>query len=47
MKHDKIVFLAKSKLNKIEVPISQGLIDSNITGLICFDVITLFEVEKK
>ena len=30
-KHDKIVFLAKSKLNKIEVLISKALIDSNIS----------------
>ena len=29
--HDKIVFLAKSKLNKIEVFISKALIDSNIS----------------
>ena len=29
-KHDKIVFLAKCKLNKIEVLISKALIDSNI-----------------
>ena len=29
-KHDKIVLLAKSKLNKIEVLISKALIDSNI-----------------
>ena len=28
--HDKIVLLAKSKLNKIEVLISKSLIDSNI-----------------
>ena len=30
-KHDKIVLLAKSKLNKIEVLISKALIDSNIS----------------
>ena len=30
-KHDKIVLLAKSKLNKIEVLISKALISSNIT----------------
>ena len=30
-RHDKIVLLAKSKLNKIEVFISKALIDSNIT----------------
>ena len=30
-KHDKIVFLAKSKLNNIEVLISKALIDSNIS----------------
>ena len=30
-KHDKIVLLAKSKLNKIEVLVSKALIDSNIT----------------
>ena len=30
-KHDKIVLLAKSKLNKIEVLISKVLIDSNIS----------------
>ena len=30
-KHDKIVFLAKSKLHKIEVLISKALIDSNIS----------------
>ena len=30
-KHDKIVLLAKSKLNKIEVLASKALIDSNIT----------------
>ena len=30
-KHDKIVLLAKSKLNKIEVLISKALIGSNIT----------------
>ena len=30
-KHDKIVLLAKSKLNKIEVLVSKTLIDSNIT----------------
>ena len=30
--HDKIVLLAKSKLNRIEVLISKTLIDSNITG---------------
>ena len=29
-KHDKIVLLAKAKLNKIEVLISKGLIDSYI-----------------
>ena len=29
-KHDKIVLLAKSKLNSIEVLISKALIDSNI-----------------
>ena len=31
MKHDKIVLLAKSKLNSIEVLISKVLIDSNIS----------------
>ena len=31
MKHDKIVSLAKSKLNKIEVLISKTSIDSNIS----------------
>ena len=30
-KHDKIVLLAKSKLNSIEVLISKALIDSNIS----------------
>ena len=30
-KHDKIVLLAKSKLNSIEVLISKAIIDSNIT----------------
>ena len=30
-KHDKIVWLAKSKLNSIEVLISKALIDSNIS----------------
>ena len=30
-KHDKIVLLAKSKLNNIEVLISKALIDSNIS----------------
>ena len=30
-KHDKIVLLAKSKLNGIEVLISKSLIDSNIS----------------
>ena len=30
-KHDKIVLLAKSKLNGIEVLISKALIDSNIS----------------
>ena len=30
-KHVKIVFLAKSKLNKIEVLISKALMDSNIS----------------
>ena len=30
-KHDKIVLLAKSKLNSIEVLISNALIDSNIS----------------
>ena len=30
-KHDKKVFLAKSKLNKIEVLISKALFDSNIS----------------
>ena len=30
-KHDKIVLLAKSKLNSIEVSISKALIDSNIS----------------
>ena len=30
-KHDKIILLAKSKLNRIEVPISKALIDSNIS----------------
>ena len=30
-KHDKIVLLAKSKLNKIKVLVSKALIDSNIT----------------
>ena len=29
-KHDKIILLAKSKLNSIEVLISKNLIDSNI-----------------
>ena len=29
-KHDKIVLLAKSQLNRIEVSISKTLIDSNI-----------------
>ena len=31
-KHDKIVFLAKSKLNNIEVLISKALTDSNISN---------------
>ena len=30
-KHDKIILLAKSKLNRIEVLISKSLIDSNIS----------------
>ena len=30
-KHDKIKLLAKSKLNRIGVPISKALIDSNIS----------------
>ena len=30
-KHDKIVLLAKSKLNRTEVLISKALIDSNIS----------------
>ena len=30
-KHDKIILLAKSKLNSIEILISNALIDSNIT----------------
>ena len=30
-KHDEIVFLAKSKLDSIEVSISKALIDSNIS----------------
>ena len=30
-KHDKIVLLAKSKLNRIEVLISEAFIDSNIS----------------
>ena len=30
-KHDETVFLAKSKLNKIEVLISKALFDSNIS----------------
>ena len=30
-KHDKIVLLAKSKLNRIEALISKALIDSNIS----------------
>ena len=30
-KHDKLVFLAKSKLNRIEFLISKSLIDSSIT----------------
>ena len=30
-RHDKIVFLAKSKLNSIEVLLSKALIDSNIS----------------
>ena len=30
-KHDKIVFLAKSKVNSVEVLISKALIDSNIS----------------
>ena len=30
-KHDKLVFLAKSKSNKIEVSVSKALIDSNIS----------------
>ena len=30
-KHDKIVLLAKSKLNRVEVLISKALIDSNIS----------------
>ena len=32
MKHDKIIPLAKSKLNSIEVLISKTLIDSNISN---------------
>ena len=32
MKHDKIIPLAKSKLNSIEVLISNTLIDSNISN---------------
>ena len=36
-KHDKIVLLAKSKLNSIEVLISKALIDSNIS----YDVFVL------
>ena len=31
MKHDKIVLLAKSQLNSIEVLVSKALIDSNIS----------------
>ena len=31
-KHDKVVLLAKSKLNRIEVLISKDLIDSNISN---------------
>ena len=31
IKHDKIVLLAKSKLNSIEVLLSKDLIDSNIS----------------
>ena len=30
-KHDKVVFLAKSKLNRIEFLISKSLIDSSIS----------------
>ena len=30
-KHDKIVLLAKTKLNNIEVLISKALIDSNVS----------------
>ena len=30
-KHDKLVFLAKSKLNRIEFSISKSLIDSSIS----------------
>ena len=33
-KHDKIVSLAKSKLNSIEVLISNALMDSNISMMI-------------
>ena len=35
-KHDKIVSLAKSKLNRIEVLISKSLIDSNIVMMNLF-----------
>ena len=42
-KHDKIVFLAKSKLNKIEVLISKALIDSNISH----DEFLLIKTPKK
>ena len=35
-KHDKIVFLAKNKLNRIEVLISKALLDSYISHEFCF-----------
>ena len=49
-KHDKIVLLAKSKLNSIEVLISKALIDSNISHdefVLINNVLKKFYVMKK
>ena len=42
-KHDKIVLLAKSKLNSVEVLISMALIDSNIIHDECLWIINVLK----
>ena len=49
-KHDKIVLLAKSKLNSIEVLISKALIDSNISHdefVLINNVLKEYEEERR